>query len=432
MVSLLLPGCGAELGEPSPGVATDGRPALRELDPPSAEGAFAPRLAASESEILLTWWEPIHGEGGATGHRLVFSRWVEGWSEPTVIVEGEGLFANWADFPAVIREPSGSLLVHWLAKTAEATFAYSIELARSTDDGATWAPLGRLNDDSTDTEHGFVSFVPEGEAVRAYWLDGRSMAEGGPMTVRSARIDGAVGASEQVDDRVCECCPTDAVATPEGSLVVYRDRAEDETREIFAVRREGGAFSSPVPATSDGWRIPGCPVNGPAVDHRDGVTALAWFTAPAGKPRVVARFGVEPDPDAVEVVVDADRPLGRVGLAIDGDGTAVVSWLALVGERAELRLRRVSATGEVGEPLVLGRTSGSRASGMPQLARRGESLLAAWVEVSEGPQSGGSAPGGPQSGGSGSGGTETGTSEFGRSRSRLRVREISTTLVPAV
>lgn len=361
-------------------------PSIRALDPPAAAGSFAPSLAAGRGELLLTWWERLEAPSGERRHRLMFARFTDGWSEPAVVVEGRDFFANWADFPSVIREPSGSLLVHWLEKTAEETFAYSIYLARSEDEGTTWQGLGRLNDDATHTEHGFVSFVTEGEGVRAYWLDGRRMAAGGPMTVRSSQITDRAGPSELLDDRVCECCPTDAVATPEGSLVVYRDRSADETRDIFAVRRFAEGWSQPEPVTADGWRIPGCPVNGPAVDHRDGATAVAWFTGAGGAPAVSMRF-LEEGADSEPLLIDDRRPLGRVGLALDEDGSAVVSWLAVAEDDAEVTLRRGTSAGGLGEALVVGRTSGSRASGMPQLERIGERLYVAWVEVFEGVES---------------------------------------------
>lgn len=400
LVAGLLGGCAEPLSEDSSGSPVPERLAMRELDPPAAAGAFAPRLVAADGELLMTWWEPLEAPEGSRRHRLMFSRFIDAWSEPSVVVEGDDFFANWADFPSVIREPRGSLLVHWLQKTAQDTFAYSIYLGRSSDDGSSWQPLGKLNDDATHTEHGFVSMVPEGDAVRAYWLDGREMAVGGPMTVRTALVRESAGASELLDDRVCECCPTDAAVTADGSLLVYRDRAMDETREIFAVRRHADAWSEPEPMTNDGWRIPGCPVNGPAVDHRTGgPTAVAWFTGAGDAPRVSVGFGETAS--GVPIVVDDEVPLGRVGLAIDTDGSAVVSWLAFTGEEAELRLRRVAPDGLLGESLPVGRTSHSRSSGMPQLERLGGSLYVGWVEV------------------------------FQDVPSRIRVREVPAVMVPA-
>lgn len=362
-------------GEPDP---------WRQLDPPAAAGSFAPSLATGTDEVLLTWWERLEASAGERRHRLMFARFDGVWSEPSVVAQDGDFFANWADIPSVLREPSGSLLAHWLAKTAPSTFAYSIFLARSKDDGTTWQALGRLNDDDTETEHGFVSLVREGEGVRAYWLDGRLMAEGGPMTVRSAFISETAGASELLDERVCECCPTDAVETAEGSMMVFRNREMDETREIHAVTRSAGTWSDSVAITSDGWRIPGCPVNGPAIDFLEGSSAVAWFTAAESTPRVSVAFrdGSEPGFGAA-LVVDGDRPLGRVGMVLDSADEAIVSWLEIVGDEAELRLRRVRSDGSMGDPLVAGRTAASRASGMPQLVRQGGDLYLAWVEIVE-------------------------------------------------
>ncbi|MDX1644264.1 MAG: hypothetical protein R3244_07910 [Thermoanaerobaculia bacterium] len=368
----------AERGEQSGGV---GVPQRSEIDPPARPGAFAVRLAAGADEILATWWEPLDAEVDEAGHRLLFARYTDAWSEPSVVVEGDDLFANWADFPAVVREPSGDLLVTWLAKTGEETYAYSIYLGRSHDDGATWRNLGKLNDDVTDTEHGFVSLVPEGDAVRAFWLDGRRMVAGGPMTVRTAVVGASVGPSELLDERVCECCPTDAVTTTEGALVAYRDRSDEEVREISAVGRVGDGWSEPERLTFDRWNIPGCPVNGPALDHRDGRTALAWYTGAEGAAHVGMRFLEGTPAEREPVVVDGERPLGRVGVVLDRNGDAVVSWLALVGKQAELRLRRVGTDGSLGAAVPIARTSASRSSGMPQLVRRGERFYLGWVEV---------------------------------------------------
>jgi hypothetical protein len=357
----------------------------RQIDPPAPAGAFGPGLSTADGEALLTWWEPLPAPEGERAHRLMFARYDGTWSEPSVVTQGDDYFANWADVPSAIREPRGSLLVFWLAKTDSPTFAYSIFLARSEDEGASWRPLGRLNDDDTHTEHGFVSLVPEGEAVRAFWLDGRQMADEGPMTVRSALITGEIGASELLDDRVCECCPTAAVATPEGSIVLYRNRSEDETREIYAVRRSSDGWSEPAPVTADGWQIQGCPVNGPAIDARGDATAFAWFTGIEGAVRVSAAFGSEDGSTfGRPVVVDDAGPVGRVGLVLDETGDALVSWLGVAGGEGVVRLRRLTAGGEAGEPLALGRTSAGRTSGVPRLGRLEDRLLVAWIEVAEG------------------------------------------------
>lgn len=361
--------------------------------PPAAlAGSMAPNWAGGVTDggrLLLTWLEPSPaGTTVAAGApRLRLAGLEHGrWSEPSTVVADPTLFANWADFPSVARGRDGFLLAHWLAKNGAGTYAYSIELARSTDGGKSWRRLGRLHDDATETEHGFVSLVPEGEGLRAFWLDGRSTSTGGAMALRTARVGSTVGVGELLDDRVCDCCQTAAAATDAGPVVVYRDRSGEEIRDIAAIARAAGRWTAPRPVFQDGWKIPGCPVNGPMVAARGNELAVAWFAgvSPSGAgPRVALAFsraasdGFEPP-----LVLESQDSLGRVALVLDGDGSAVVSWLAEAAPgTAELRLRRVSRDGRKSRLLRLATTTAGRASGFPRLALADGGLFVAWVEV---------------------------------------------------
>lgn len=357
------------------------RVGLRSLDPPAAASAFAPSLTVAAGRLVASWLEKTE-VGGARGHRLLVSAFDEtGWSSPAVVAEGNDFFANWADFPAVIEAGDGSLLAHWLAKTGEETYAYSIFVARSTDGGATWTALGPLHDDATPTEHGFVSWIAEEDGARAFWLDGREMVAGGAMTLRTARVGAEIGAAEVLDERVCECCGTGAARAASGPLVAYRDRSDDEIRDISVVRFEGG-WTRPADVAVDGWKIPGCPVNGPRVAARGERLAVAWFTAAGEEPRVKMAFsidgggGFEPP-----IVLDRAAPFGRTDVVLDDEGAAWVVWLAQNGERAAVRLQRVPIEGMPGEPMHIGETAGGRTSGFPRLARIGDRLFVAWVEI---------------------------------------------------
>ncbi len=361
---------------------------LRSIDPPAAEGAFSPDVWVDGSGLLMTWLEPLGAER-SDGHRVRFSKLTgDTWSSPVTIVESKELFANWADFPSVARAADGTLYAHWLGKTAPETFAYSIFLARSTDDGASWQPIGKLNDDPTHTEHGFVAWVPDGDALRAFWLDGREMAHDDPMTLRTARVGGSdgapVGTVELLDSRVCECCSTDATPTPDGPLVVYRDRSDEEIRDIYSVRAVDGAWSEPAAVAVDDWLIEGCPVNGPAVAADSGLVTVAWFTASEDRAKVLA--AVSTDGGATfgkQVIIDDSQPLGRVHAAMAGEGVGVVTWFARDGQRASVNLRTIDREGDLGEVRRVGETTMSRSSGFPRLARVGASLFATWVEVDE-------------------------------------------------
>jgi len=354
-----------------------------EIDPAAAPGAFAPSLAVQGEDLLLTWIEPKNLESGEAGHELLFSRLSEGsWSDPVMISSGSDFFANWADFPAVAVSGDGSLIAHWLAMSGEETYAYSIFLARSTDDGSTWNPIGILHDDASPTEHGFVSYVSEGEGLRAFWLDGRNMVREGPMSLRTALIHDEIGPSEVVDDRTCDCCSTDAVATERGPLVVYRDRSEQEIRDIMSARRSEAGWEADRLVAGDGWNINGCPVNGPEIDADGSRVVVAWFTGAESELIVKAAFSNDSGESFSEaVVVDERKPLGRVDLVLDDQGGAIVSWLADEGEEGQVSLRRVSSDGSLGEVWVAGHTAATRSAGSPRMARIGKQVYVAWVEV---------------------------------------------------
>ncbi|MFQ5526593.1 MAG: hypothetical protein ACE5GX_10065 [Thermoanaerobaculia bacterium] len=387
---MALAACGPPVTDVGAGsTAADQANGLVVDDPPATSGAFAPNLATVSGRLAATWLEPVTMAGGGAGHRLCFARLEDGgWSEPVSIAEGSDFFANWADFPELVESGDGTLYAHWLAKTAEDTYAYSVFLARSTDGGASWEPLGKLNADDTPTEHGFVSFVEQPEGARAFWLDGRGMIDGGPMTLRTALVGAGEPVESVVDARVCECCGTDAVMTEEGPLVVYRDRSEEEVRDVFAVRGLGIGWTEPYAVHSDGWKIAGCPVNGPAVDSRGASTATAWFTAAGDTSRVLVAFSGNSGKSfgparVVEASAEDTLVLGRVDLSMIADGSAWVSWVAQTGDQAEIRLRRVRPDGSMEEPREVALTSPGRASGFPILERVAEDLFIAWVEVGE-------------------------------------------------
>ncbi|HWM89529.1 MAG TPA: hypothetical protein VN493_02050 [Thermoanaerobaculia bacterium] len=347
---------------------------------------MAPSLTLAGKDILLTWLEPLGPVKEPTGHQLRFARLSgDRWSKPATVVSGPGFFANWADFPAVGLAPDGSLTAHWLAMMGDDHYAYGIYTARSTDGGATWSKTGMLHDDNVPAEHGFVTWLPEPAGLRAFWLDGRETPKKGPMTLRTALLDkGLPRSSQVVDDRVCDCCQTDAALAAAGPVVAFRDRTDDEVRDIYVVRRTSSGWSKPVRAGADDWKIPGCPVNGPAIAAAGKLVTVAWFTAAPPGPRV--QLAVSNDGGATfgkPVIIDGDKPLGRVDLVLDGTD-AIVSWMSLVGDNAVIRLRRVSPKGKMGIPVAIAATSAARGSGFPRLAVLGSRLYMAWVEEEAG------------------------------------------------
>lgn len=362
-----------------------GSPAAAETIPnPAGEGSGEPFLAqGADGSLLMSWLEPAE-EGS---HALRFSRFRAGeWSEPVTIVQRDDFFVNWADFPSIV-ETSSSLVAHWLQKSGEGPYSYDVMISRSADGGSTWSPGVVLHTDGVEAEHGFVSLVPEGnDTVGALWLDGRNMTESdhghgaGAMTLRFARIhpDGTVSDRQELDDRVCECCQTSMAKTDAGYVAVYRNRSEDEVRDIGVVRQVNGEWSEPSIIHDDGWEIAACPVNGPQIDASGDALAVAWFTGAGDEGRVRAAFSTGGDAafDA-PIRVDEGDAIGRVDTLMTDHDSALVVWL---GQDGGVLARTVSADGSRSPVQTIGRTSSSRAAGFPRIAMVNGVVYVAWTE----------------------------------------------------
>jgi peroxiredoxin len=350
------------------------------IDPPAAPGALAPNLHAGGNDIAAVWLEPA-----ADGHRLQVARWRAGaWSPAVTVTASPGLVANWADTPAVAIAGDGALVATWAERAGESPYAYHAMAARSVDGGATWTPLGSLHLDRSATEHGFVSMAADGDGLRAFWLDGRATADGGATMLRTAHIAATVGRDEIVDDRVCDCCGTAAATGPAGPVVAYRDRGGDELRDIALARRDGAGWRGRA-VHDDGWRITGCPVNGPAIAVRDRRVAVAWYTYAGDVHRVRAAFSTDGGTTfGAPVAVDEPRgrraALGRVAIAITADGDAIVGWMASDRDDARILVRRVAPDGTAGAEVEVGATRAGRDAGFPRLALTGDQLVVAWTE----------------------------------------------------
>jgi hypothetical protein len=306
------------------------------------------------------------------------------------ISSGEYFFANWADFPSLTELADGTLLAHWLRKSAPDSYAYDILLARSRD-GSAWEVAGKPHRDGTPTEHGFLSVVPgSADGATLLWLDGRDYAgkehDDAQTRLMSTRLT-PNGFSEEVlvDERVCDCCQTAAVAVPGGLLVAYRDRSAHEVRDISLRRFADDAWSAASPLAEDGWEIAGCPVNGPALAAEGSRVVAAWFTAADDSPRVqvaISKDGGRSFP--LRAHVDDGAPLGRVDVVLLPRGGALVCWLESGAEgSAALRARHIRADGRMEPSFAVATTRAARASGFPRLERSGRAVYFAWTESSE-------------------------------------------------
>lgn len=392
VLALLVSACGAgEAGEP-PGT----RPqvsSLTPVDPPGPAPGGEPNLVAGPGGVYLSWIERID----SARHALRFARWEDGrWGEAGTVTERSDLFVNWADFPALTALADGTLAAHWLEKSGPGTYAYDVRMALSRDAGASWSEDVVPHRDGVQAEHGFVALLPLDGEVGVTWLDGRNTVDGEPMTLRFTTVapDGQLGESVLLDRSVCDCCQTGLARTDAGPIVAYRDRTEDEVRDIAVVRQVNGQWTEPRLVHDDGWVIPGCPVNGPSIEARGQRVVVTWFTGAPLDPsaerdeirdageqgRVLAAFSDDGGATfAPPVRVDDGQAMGRVDLVLLDDGSAFVTWLERVAGAAEIRVRHVDHTG-TGPATAVTATAAQRASGFPRMVRQDGTLFFAWTE----------------------------------------------------
>jgi hypothetical protein len=366
-------------------------PVLEFSGPPGSAEPFL--TATADGGLLATWFETREGERRA----LRISERRDGrWSAPVSVAESEKFFVNWADFPSATQTTDGRWIVHWLEKTAAKSYAYHIKMSGSADRGRTWSVPVSPHSDLSATEHGFAAMTPApGGSVDLIWLDGRQTVDTvthgahGPMALAAGSLDpkGRVLPDAILDGRVCDCCQTAVARTSEGLIAVYRDRSEDEVRDISAVRRVNGKWTSPARVASDGWVNRACPVNGPAVAALGRQVAVGWFTSADGKPRVKlvrsrdagATFGAP-------IQVDDGNPLGRTDVELLPDGSVLAVWLEIVGDQAEWRIKRIRPDGAVASRWTVGSAPRTRVAGFARTGMSGGDLFVAWT--SPGPAGG--------------------------------------------
>lgn len=320
-----------------------------------------------------------------------------------LISEGDARFVNWADTPGIAVLDNGDWVAFWLERNdPDAPEGYDVKLVRSTDRGRTWSQPISPHRDGTKTQHGFVSLVPDGDdRVLIAWLDGRLATispgthsshdhESAPMTLRSAVINRANEILEEatIDNRTCSCCQTDLVRLGEATLLAYRDRSIDEIRDISISRRIAGRWGRSDVVNHDGWRIEGCPVNGPALAVNDKLGIVFWPTLI--KDVMALRYKVIDDLSASFSQTDVHTlnlpylPSGRVDAAPWKSGF-LLTWVSRARDRPSVDLAYIDTGGKatlappMAEPNLRG-----RATGFPRIASDGSRALLVWPESDHG------------------------------------------------
>jgi BNR repeat-like domain len=346
--------------------------------PPVSKGSAEPSLTITGQGLLLSWCETT---GDETALKMsVFQN--NRWSEPNTIAKGNDWFVNWADFPAIVAN-GDHLFAHFLQKSESGTYTYDVMYTLSGDMGKTWSEPRKLHQDTVSAEHGFVSAVPFKDGFMVSWLDGRYTINKGAMTVRAAYLDlnGQIQNSWELDHRTCDCCQTSMTMAGGKPVVYYRDRSEEEIRDIYFAVFDDTVWAKPTLLNDDNWEIKGCPVNGPRASSIGDKLAVVWFSGAGGEHKVKMKISSNGGMDFNETIrVDGPNALGRVDVQMD-DENIYVSYLNKSDKGAALMLKTYNQKGEFLKSKIMAYTSPERASGFPRMVLWDSQIVVTWTDV---------------------------------------------------
>lgn len=400
-------------------------PAIVTIAPPAASNSGEPQLTVSDRGVLVSW---IEHDGPQMTLRFA-ERTPTGWTESRAVASGSDWSVNAMDVPSVLRLGDGTLAASWMQRSGSGMHASAVRLSYSRNDGRSWAPSFTPHQEGTQAERLFASlFQMPGAGLGLIWLEGGGMgkkgandvsrtapnhstggdhmhrspsgqkehegprgsggmAGSGAMSVRFASFDSAwkQTAEMPIDLRVCECCPTAAVVTSEGVLAAYRNRSDEEIRDIYVSRFNQGQWSAPVAVHADNWQIAACPVNGPALSAAGRNVAIAWYTVKEDQGQAYLAFSRDAGRSfGTPIRLDDAGSLGRVDVQMLPDRSALATWIEVADGRGQFRARHVTIDGARSAPVTITGMGGSRSSGYPRVARHGDELVFAWTETGSG------------------------------------------------
>ena len=363
---------------------------IQEIPNPTSDNSKYPRLTTDNSGSVFMSWYEVEADSTLLKYAVLENEDV--WGQPNLIEASDSWFVNWADFPSVVSINGEPIAAHWLDKVPGNKYSYNVTLKSLQSGDVTIA-----HDDNTLTEHGFVSMQSTSDSTfYAVWLDGRNTGNSrghdshvvnlaSAMTIRGAEFDSNLNkiSEYEIDQTTCDCCNTALTQIPGSLIVAYRNRTESEVRDIYVSRFDGTTWDEPSPVHNDNWEIAACPVNGPALSSWDKTIALAWFTGANDLPQVKLSFSKDAGLNFDSpIILDSESVIGRVDVQMVDPNTVWISYLNRVDGAAELTLTKITSDGQIEETISIPNLDPSRATGFPQITKKGDAILVAWTDIS--------------------------------------------------
>ena len=328
---------------------------IQEITVPVGEGSKQHHLAKTADNRLILSWVESDGQNSTVRFAI---REGQSWSPVRTVISVDGKLG---DPPVVFGLDDGSLVAAWMpyVKGGKSKYAADIFLARSQDGGLTWSEDFKPYNKSARIYDAQMSLTALPDArIALVWTDMRETGDSKKndryqlMATILAKGQQSAGTELRLDDDICSCCRASTSAEGENLLTVYRDHRQGEIRDTGAVRWRADGKVEALSVPGDGWRIEGCPSNGPSVDMSASSVALAWFSAADDKGRVKVAFSTNGGKNFTKPLEIDDDARGYVNIALLSSNIALVSWRKRAGPEDELRIAKVTTDG-IGQQVVI-------------------------------------------------------------------------------
>jgi hypothetical protein len=402
-----------ETAPPSPSEESRDRPA--ETRVLAVEGrANATPFVASKGDFVAVVWSASE-EGGATDLFLATSDdGGRSFSPPRRVNDVPDDVSVYGEQPPRVALGSGApmpVYVTWTSADQEKELSF-LRFARSLDGGEVFERARTLHAEGLAGSRGWHSLAvsPAGE-VHGLWLDARPSGVGsffdrvlptahaqkhehgaGMGLYHLAWDGGAPGEARRLFEPVCECCKTTLAIGGDGSLyAAWRHIYPGNYRDIaFAVSRGGAGFGDSVRVHEDGWRIEGCPDDGPSmVVDASNRAHLVWPTVVHEK----TDMGIFYASTADGVSFSPRSPLPGAGgmdpshpqLALDGSGRLTAVWDEAIEKQRRVVMTKAVPAGDGApswsEPELLDDGAPGSSATYPVAAASGSGVVVVWTSL---------------------------------------------------
>lgn len=277
------------------------------ISPESADAAEPAVASGRDGTAFLAWVE--HREKMKADVMLArLDRAGQPSGTPVRVNPREGETTAWrGDAPTLAVAPDGALYVGWTARVEGTRHANNLYLSVSRDEGRTFAPPVKINDDRQPADRGMHSLAvsPTDGRIHVAWLDERHVAppphqpsgaahghkESNREVFTAFSTDGGqtFSPNKVVAREACPCCKTTLVAASDGRVYAsWRQVLPGDFRHIaVASSADGGqTYNAPAVVSDDRWMLEGCPVSGAAMAVADdGALRVLWYSEGAAGAR---------------------------------------------------------------------------------------------------------------------------------------------------